>query len=81
MNDHTIDGLRAHLFDLIGNLANPAAKVDLDRGRLMIDAARTIVETAKAETDRIRVVGRPADTGFIPVVAAPVSVPKIGGAK
>lgn len=75
--DNTIDGLRAHLFDLIGSLADPATKVDLDRGRLMIDAARTIVETAKAETDRIRVVGRPADTGFIPVVTAPVAVPKL----
>lgn len=71
MSDHTIDGLRARLFDLIGSLSDPTAKVDLDRARLMIDAARTITETAKAETDRIRVVGRPADTGFIPVVAAP----------
>ena len=45
MSDHTIDGLRARLFDLIGNLADPKAPVDLDRARLMIDAARTI--TAK----------------------------------
>jgi len=77
VSDHTIDGLRARLFDLIGSLSDPSAKVDLDRARLMIDAARTITETAKAETDRIRVVGRPADTGFIPVVAAPVPVPKL----
>ena len=77
MNDHTIDGLRARLFDLIGSLADPTAKVDLDRARLMIDAARTITETAKAETDRIRVVGRPADTNFIPVVEAPKAVPRL----
>ncbi len=70
----TIDHLRDHLFTLIGNLADPNAKVDLDRGRLMIDASRTIIESAKAETDRIRVVGRPADTGFIPVVEAPKKV-------
>ena len=70
----TIDHLREHLFTLIGNLADPNAKVDLDRGRLMIDASRTIIESAKAETDRIRVVGRPADTGFIPVVEAPKKV-------
>lgn len=71
----TIDHLRDHLFTLIGNLADPNAKVDLDRGRLMIDASRTIIESAKAETDRIRVVGRPADTGFIPVVPAPAKLP------
>lgn len=71
MTDHTIDALRAHLFTLIVNLADPDKPVDLDRARLMIDTARTITETAKAETDRIRVVGRPADTGFIPVVEAP----------
>ena len=81
MSDHTIDGLRARLFDLIGSLSDPTVKVDLDRARLMIDAARTITETAKAETDRIRVVGRPADTGFIPVVPAPVVVPKIGAGR
>ena len=69
-----IDALRSHLFTLIGNLADPSAKVDLDRGRLLIDAARAIVESAKAETDRIRVTGRPADTNFIPVVSVP---PKI----
>lgn len=71
MTDHTIDALRARLFTLIGDLSDPHKPVDLDRARLMIDAARTITETAKAETDRIRVVGRPADTGFIPVVPAP----------
>lgn len=77
MSNHTIDALRAHLFNLIGDLADPAKPVDVDRARLMIDAARTITETAKAETDRIRVVGRPADTGFIPVVEAK----KVVGAK
>lgn len=69
-----IDTLRDHLFALIGNLADPDKKIDLDRGRLMIDASRTIIESAKAETDRIRVIGRPADTGFIPVVEAPKKV-------
>lgn len=73
---NNIDTLRNRLFDLIGDLTDPEKKVDIERARLTIDAARAITETAKAETDRIRVVGRPADTDFIPVVAAKLTAVK-----
>lgn len=77
----TIDDLRAALFDTLGDLRDTTKKVDLDRARMMVDVCKAILDTAKVETDRIRVTGRPADTGFIPVVAAPVPVPKIGAVR
>lgn len=75
---NTIDALREHLFQVIRNASDPNAKFNAERSRMVIDASRAIIETAKAETDRIRVIGRPADTDFIPVVDAPK---RIGGPK
>lgn len=68
---HSIDLLYAALFDQVQALKDPNTAIDIDRAKTLIDTAQAIVNVAKAETDRIRVTGRPADTGFIPMVAPP----------
>ena len=75
---------RVQIGDLLSRLhallaANRDLQSHFDALKADYDAMKLSAEQAKAETDRIRVVGRPADTGFIPVVAAPVPVPKIAG--
>lgn len=76
---HSIDLLYAALFDQVQALKDPAAPIDIERAKTLIDTAQAIVNVAKAETDRIRVTGRPADTGFIPMVAPPKMVTREGG--
>jgi hypothetical protein len=77
----TIDDLRSALFDTLGDLRDTTKKVDLDRARMMVDVCKAILDTAKVETDRIRVTGRPADTGFIPIVTAHAPVKMVGVVK
>lgn len=74
--NHTIDQLYEALFDQVQTLKDTKTKVDLDRARALIDTAQAIVNVAKAETDRIRVTGRPADTKFIPMVEATKAIPR-----
>ena len=68
---HTIDDLRAALFESLADLRDTTKKVDLDRCRMQVDLAKAILDSAKVETDRIRVTGRPADSGFMPIVSPP----------
>lgn len=71
---HSIDLLYAALFDQVQALKDPAAPIDIERAKTLIDTAQAIVNVAKAETDRIRVTGRPADTGFIQLVQPPAKM-------
>lgn len=61
-----IDDLRDHLFaqlERLGNeeLTGDELKQELDRAKAVKEVASAITETAKAETDRLRLVG---DTGM-----------------
>lgn len=61
-----IEDLRDHLFAQLEDLRDPEKQVDLNRARLVVDTANTIVASAKAETEFLRVVGGGAGSGFIP---------------
>jgi hypothetical protein len=63
---NTIDDLRAHLFDTLKALKDPATPMELDRAKAVADVARVIVESAKVEVDFCRVTGSVNGTGFVP---------------
>jgi hypothetical protein len=63
---HTINDLRAHLFDTLKALKDPVNPLDLDRAKAVADVARTIIETAKVEVSFLEVTGAADTTGFIP---------------
>lgn len=63
---HTINDLRAHLFETLRALKDPDKPMDLDRARAVADIARTIIDTAKVEVSFLEVTGAADSTGFIP---------------
>ena len=54
-NDHTLAGLRAHLFDALQ--AVKSGQLELDQARTVNELAKTIVDTAKVEVDYLRTTG------------------------
>lgn len=64
MND--INKLRNHLFDTIDALKSEKNPMDIKRAEAIAGVAQTIINSAKAETERMRVTGMETDGGFIP---------------
>lgn len=64
---HSIDDLRAHLFDTLRALRDPDAPMEIDRAKAIAEVSRAVIDSAKVEVDYLRVVGKAEGTGFIPV--------------
>lgn len=62
---HTIDDLRAELFDTLKRLKDKDAPLDVARARAVVDVASVIVDTAKVEVAMMEASGS-GGTGFIP---------------
>lgn len=62
----TIDELRKHLFATLDALRDEKSPMDIERAKAISNVAQTIINSAKAETDHMRVSGRPSASGFIP---------------
>lgn len=62
---HTIDDLRAELFDTLKQLRDKDHPMDVARARAVVDVASVIVDTAKVEVKMIEASGG-VGTGFIP---------------
>lgn len=61
-----ITELRTHLFDALRGLKDNS--LDLDRAKAIADMSQTIINTAKAEVEFLRVTGG-TGSGFIPLTA------------
>lgn len=64
-----ISDLRDHLFEVIEQLKDKDAPMDLDRARAVADVAQVIVNSAKVEVEHMKVTGHDG-TGFIPEARA-----------
>lgn len=60
-----IEDLRNHLFEMLEQVKDKDADVDLDRMRLGTDIAQTIINSAKVEVDFLKIAGG-TGSGFIP---------------
>jgi hypothetical protein len=68
-DDNTITDLRGHLFDTLRRLKDKDNPLEIERARAISDIAQTIINSAKAEVDYLRVAGGKG-SGFIPEVTA-----------
>jgi hypothetical protein len=65
-----IQDLRNHLFATLEALRDTAAPMDIDRARAISEVAGRIIDSAKAETDRLRALDSagvliPSDSDFM----------------
>lgn len=71
-NDHTLAGLRAHLFD--APQAVKSGQLELDQARAVNELAKTIVDTAKVEVDYLRTTGG-GESAFIDTAVGASNLP------
>lgn len=64
MSANDITTLRGHLFDTLEALRDKTNPMDIDRAKAIGDIAQTIINTAKAEVEYLRVTGGQG-SGFI----------------
>lgn len=69
-----IEDLRNHLFAQLERLGDDAEmknplirEREIARAKAISEVSKVIVDSAKAETDFLRVTGKAPDTGFIPL--------------
>lgn len=81
MPKNKIEDLRNHLFEQLERLQddekmkNPIIlERELKRSKAISEVASVIVDTAKAETDYLRVTGKAPETHFIPLDRATKSI-------
>lgn len=72
-NDHTLAGLRAHLFEALQ--AVKAGSLELDQARAVNELAKTIVDTAKVEVDYLRTTGG-GESAFIDTAVGASNLPQ-----
>lgn len=60
-----IEDLRAHLFETLAALKDPAKPMEIDRAKAIVDVAQVIVNTAKVEVDYVKATGAKG-TAFVP---------------
>lgn len=61
-----LDDLRNHLFEVIEALKDEEKPMDIARAKAVSEVAQTIIETAKAETRHLEVVGGTCGSKFFP---------------
>lgn len=64
-----INALRSILFETLREVK--AGSMDIDRAKAINETGRTIIDTAKAEVDYMRVTGSNSGTDFIPATSRP----------
>jgi len=60
-----IEDLRNHLFATLEALRDTDKPMDLDRAKTISEVAQTIINSAKAETEHLKVIGGKG-SGFVP---------------
>lgn len=78
MKKHTIDDLRAMMFDTLQALKDKEAPMDIDRAIAMKEVAQVIVNSAKVEVEHMRISGGQG-SGFIPTQSIDRTKPLLPG--
>jgi hypothetical protein len=60
-----IEDLRNHLFETIEMLKDGDERMDLAKAKVISEVAQTIINSAKAETDYLKITDQRQGTGFI----------------
>lgn len=68
-SDNTITALRTHLFQTLEMLKDKEKPLEIERAKAISDVAQTIINSAKAEVDYLRITGGKG-SGFIPEAPA-----------
>lgn len=68
-SDNTITALRTHLFQTLDMLKDKEKPLEIERAKAISDVAQTIINSAKAEVDYLRITGGKG-SGFIPEAPA-----------
>ncbi len=71
-----IGDLRDHLFEMLENIKDPEASIDLDRYRLGIQVANSLIASAKVEVDYVKATGASGGSGYIPDTAPALPSPR-----
>lgn len=61
-----VEDLRDHLFATIEDLRDKENPMDLDRAKAVAEVAQTIINSAKAENEFLKITGAAQGSGFIP---------------
>lgn len=61
-----IEDLRNHLFETLEALKDKEKPMEIDRAKAIAQVAGVIIESAKAETRHLEVIGGGKGSGFIP---------------
>jgi hypothetical protein len=72
---NNINGLRDRLFDLLDGVKS--GSVDLDTAKTAVQVADRIIDTARVETEFLRVTESPSGTGFIEPGRTAAALPKV----
>lgn len=65
MGKHSIDDLRAHLFETLAELRDKEAPMEIDRAKAIVEVSQAIINSAKAETDYVRATGGVGHSAFM----------------
>jgi hypothetical protein len=71
---HTLEDLRGHLFDTLRGLKNKEEPLEIERAKAISDVAQTIINSARAEIDYVKVTGTKINSQFIQTTDAVVDV-------
>ena len=74
MTQNTIGELRSLLFDTVRGVKD--GSIDIEKARTVSELSQTIINTAKAETDFMKVTGKNVASEFIPDERRPLERPR-----
>jgi len=63
-----IEDVRNHLFATLEGLLDADEPMDIARAKAVADVAQVIINSAKVESDYLKVINATGGTGFIPAV-------------
>lgn len=69
-SDNNIVAMRGILFETLRALSDKDNPMDIERARMISDVSQTIINSAKAEVDALKILGG-TGSGFIPSVGIP----------
>lgn len=65
MSSKSINDVRDHLFTVLETLGDPDKTADLERARMIVEVAQTIINSAKVEVEHLRVIGDTGKSAFL----------------
>lgn len=79
-NNQDITEVRRRLFAVMDGLTDKENPMEIERAKAVVDAAQTIINSAKVEVDHMKVAGGKG-SGFLPLEQQSGGVPQVGVTK